>query len=412
MGKNLSLEGLRGFASLNVFLAHFLFAFFPYLSHNIYPYPNPVAKFAFETWFVYPPFPLLYDGNSAVCVFFALSGYVLTAKYYATGDVAFIRSGAGRRYIRLAVPALASTLLVWALVSFGLMGNHLVGQIDAAGWPLEYYKTALSLPRAIFIGLVNAPLFGDGSINSPLWSLQVELFGSFLLFGTYALCRNRKWLLVAIFCVAANILSGRQPSVPYYLAILAGALLHEIEPLLKRRGIAAVLIVLGLVGCAFDYSDAFRLMAGIHLPNLLPYAADFDADKRTFWNSVGAVLLVAGIIGSTWPARALASRVPVFLGKVSFGLYLIHFPIVFSLSFWVVYFVMARGMAYLPAVFISLVTTSIVAIGSAYLFYLLVDEPATRLARFLYEFRDKRKARLSLLQGEDRVPAAVGTPDA
>lgn len=70
--KNFALEGLRGIACLNVVLGHFLFSFFPYLAHDVRPYPGAVAKYWFEELLRYFPFTFIYLADSAVSVFLVL----------------------------------------------------------------------------------------------------------------------------------------------------------------------------------------------------------------------------------------------------------------------------------------------------------------------------------------------------
>ena len=103
--KNFALEGLRGIASLNVVLGHFLFSFFPYLAHHVRPSPNPVARYWFEEAMMFPPFTFLYLADAAVSIFFVLSGYVLTQRYYDTAEPRVFELAAVRRSVRLVLPA-------------------------------------------------------------------------------------------------------------------------------------------------------------------------------------------------------------------------------------------------------------------------------------------------------------------
>jgi len=93
--KNLSLEGLRGLAALAVFSCHFLYVFFPYLARGrTVDQSGFVPLWHWETWFARAPFTLLYNGDFAVAVFFVLSGYVLTRKFWNNGDVTSLTAGA------------------------------------------------------------------------------------------------------------------------------------------------------------------------------------------------------------------------------------------------------------------------------------------------------------------------------
>jgi peptidoglycan/LPS O-acetylase OafA/YrhL len=54
-----------------------------------------------------------------------------------------------------------------------------------------------------------------------------------------------------------------------------------------------------------------------------------------FYHSMGALMLLPCVIRSPVLCRILESRVPQYLGKVSFSLYLVHGPILHCLGFWI-----------------------------------------------------------------------------
>lgn len=139
--KNLALEGLRGLASLSVAIGHFTFVVVPFLGTVFTPIPGATARFAFERWASYPPFTLLFSAEAAVYVFFAMSGYVLTTKYYATGAVADLQSAAAKRYLRLVLPTFASVMCAWFL-----FGRRLVLYV---GWALLQCPGVSRAKRAV-----------------------------------------------------------------------------------------------------------------------------------------------------------------------------------------------------------------------------------------------------------------------
>src|ERR1700710_3167253 len=69
------LESIRGLAAVQVLLLHFLAAFAPDLVYSL-PAAGAVAGYIHLS-----PLYFLYDGYSAVYIFFALSGYVLTRSF-------------------------------------------------------------------------------------------------------------------------------------------------------------------------------------------------------------------------------------------------------------------------------------------------------------------------------------------
>ena len=106
------LDGLRGVAAINVLIMHFFIVLAPAL---IYTSRMPARMGNFEQYFTATPLGLIGAGNFSVCIFFVLSGYVLTQKYFKTKDKNIILSSALRRYIRLFIPVLAVIIFSFLL---------------------------------------------------------------------------------------------------------------------------------------------------------------------------------------------------------------------------------------------------------------------------------------------------------
>ena len=97
------LESIRGLAAVQVLLLHFLAAFAPGLVFSL-PAGAVIASYIHLS-----PLYFLYDGYSAVYIFFALSGYVLTRSFER--QLTQPSSQILARAIRLGLPAVAATLV-------------------------------------------------------------------------------------------------------------------------------------------------------------------------------------------------------------------------------------------------------------------------------------------------------------
>src|SRR3979411_2154943 len=106
------LESIRGLAALQVLLLHFFAAFAPDLVFAL-PAGAAVAGIIHLS-----PLYFLYDGYSAVYIFFGLSGYVWSRAFER--HLARPSSQILGRVIRLGLPAVAATLIAAAvLLVFG-----------------------------------------------------------------------------------------------------------------------------------------------------------------------------------------------------------------------------------------------------------------------------------------------------
>jgi len=379
--KDNSLEGLRGIASLVVVIGHFIFVFLPYLATLYYPAAGAAPRNRFEAVLAYPPFSLLFSAEAAVCVFFVMSGYVLTTKYFSTGDVAAVQSAAAKRYVRLALPSFASVALAWCLWRTGAIQTQQAGAIGVAGWVPSWYVGPFSVLSVFVDGLIGAPLFSRTALNPPLWTIQVELIGSILLFSMMALFGRRPLLLAAWFLFFSIVLGFQKPNAMFYLSFLVGALLNPARDWLRRHeALSVVMVALGLVGVAYNEFHAFAALRSVPLPNWTPLGPDFNENPRLVWNSIGAMLLVGGTLGSRHVGAVFAARVPVFLGKISFSMYVVHMPLLMSVGLRASAVFQSFGISYANSAALAFVVYVAAVILVSAVFYRLVDAPSMRLA--------------------------------
>src|SRR6202043_3787202 len=120
------LESIRGVAALQVLLLHFLAAFAPDL---VYSLP---AGAAIAGYIHLSPLYFLYDGYSAVYIFFALSGYVLTRAFER--HLARPSSQILARIVRLGLPAIAATLVAALVMLMFGKPNVPAGELSGSVW--------------------------------------------------------------------------------------------------------------------------------------------------------------------------------------------------------------------------------------------------------------------------------------
>ncbi|WP_204274814.1 hypothetical protein, partial [Enterobacter hormaechei] len=71
-------------------------------------------------------------------------------------------------------------------------------------------------------------LLKGSAFNSPLWTMPVELIGSYLAFAFALKQRPIGWVLFAIGAFAASLFTGKA-NLPFYLCFAAGTLLGQIN---------------------------------------------------------------------------------------------------------------------------------------------------------------------------------------
>lgn len=305
------LDGLRGVAAVTVVIFHLMSALTPWLV----PEQQPGAH-----WLAYTPLAVLWNGTFAVSVFFVLSGFVVTNATLRRADPIWI--DVVIRYLRLAIPATLSTLAAWFLLSALPNSATELSVLTGSRWLGWTYQGTIPGPaEAITNGMAGIFLSGGSFFNNVLWTMRPELLGSILCFAACAVARPRLRLAVAIASAAIFIALRRYDYVCFPLGIVlreawAAGRLPSALPLCA--------VLLGLV-IGSQSGDAAR---GLGL-DWLPEA--FKPEKKGgLIYPLAATLVVYGCLRSNLLIAALSGRSGRFLGTISFPLYLVHVPLIYT----------------------------------------------------------------------------------
>jgi peptidoglycan/LPS O-acetylase OafA/YrhL len=376
VGKFKYLDGLRGLAALIVVVDHFFFAFFPFAILG-----SGVKHHFKESLLYHSPLYLLINGDLSVCVFYALSGFVLSAKFFRTSNPEFIRSSAVKRYFRLGIPITASVIISFVLLHFGLYRNGEVSVLSGSDWFGPFWQFQSNLAGAFKQGLYGSMILQDNSYNSVLWSMHYELFGSFLIFITlliFGRMRNRGFFYVGL-CLAFI--------QTYYLPFILGVMLCDfffsesfqgLKSFLNRGGWIFLLLISLLVG-AFPGGEA----AASTIYGKLIFPGWNLIQMRILAHSLGAAGIFFAVMASRQLINVLSSKIMIFFGRISFAVYLLHFMVLGSLSSYL-FLHLQTQFGYRTSFAITFCISVIATIDVAYLFTKHVDDRALVFANFVY----------------------------
>jgi peptidoglycan/LPS O-acetylase OafA/YrhL len=221
----------------------------------------------------------MFPGDSAVTLFFVLSGHVLWESFFKNyhSNIAAFPEYLLSRVYRLVPVAIASA------IPLGLLAGLVLPPIDAN----ELAKTMLMLST---------------NTNGVLWSLQVEVVCSLLLFFVWILVRGSAPALIAALVVSFVLYRAtKNPYLLFLPSFLAGALVSRAPERLSRHVGSAVLGLVLLAGTSLLIGHGWRSRYG---------------------ETLGAFLLIA-YVRRMQPAL-LVSRPAHFLGLISYPFYLLH----------------------------------------------------------------------------------------
>jgi peptidoglycan/LPS O-acetylase OafA/YrhL len=322
------LDGLRGLAALVVVLWHFAFAFAPERIGIIAPF-DPKAGLVGS-----PAFALI-DGPGAVILFFVLSGFVLPLAYFHSGRIDVVLRAAAKRWFRLVGLTFLAAVGSYLLFHFGLYHYREAAEFTQSNWLAGFGGGDVngdlqpSLPAAALEGGVLAFLRDNNVYDPVLWTMRDELFGSLMTFGLAVLLWQRSLTTGAVLLGAAALATQRvDPNLLAFVVGLGLSWLHAQGRLQVRGGLAAVLLALGTI--LFGYLEP----RGIYAPLGFLYDHSGWRYDRVWLHTIGSALLILGLLGSKAAGRLLASAGGRLLGRLSFPVYLFHFPLICSLSCW------------------------------------------------------------------------------
>ncbi len=365
------LDGLRGIAAMQVVLQHFVRAFAP-------------------GWFA--PLGFLADGDFAVYVFFLLSGFVLTPSFARTpGDVG---GNLLRRVVRLAVPALVAVAI--GAVAFAVFGDtaRAAARLSGSGWfqgfvrPRGFAAVLADLDGLSLLagyastGLIDAtwlPRLSSATIP-PLWTLHIELWGSvWIILLAWARGRGRWWhgglLVGSVWLVGSNELLLF--SIGHGAALLTGR--PQWAMLVGRRGAGRLGLGLIVAGVALDWALPWLGVAPGW--SLLPAGPLRRFDWLSWLSAGAAVAVFAGVLLARPAQAVLGAGLPHWLGRLSFPIYLLHWPVMIALGASL-YVGLAPGA---PAVAAGVAIGAGIAasLAAAWGFERWCDQPVIRAARAL-----------------------------
>ncbi len=286
------LDSARGIAALMVFISHY--------TGYVYNFQNP------RNIGIYC---LLFNGNDAVSFFFVLSGFVLSYKYIMGGNALDIRKFYVTRFFRLFPPyfILVTASALWSFhdrLSIQLLKDLFIFN------KFEFWQEAILFRY-------------NNKFWSPGWTLTIEMLCSFLIPFFIALALKNKrfinYFLVTII-ILGNTISF---SFHFLLGILACCHYSMItsDEFKKTNWHKYRFLILAAAIVLFSLRQINRIS---ELGSTLVYLMNFSGIEYFVLSAIGSFIFLVAILRSKTAQRILENRILVFVGRISFAIYLVH----------------------------------------------------------------------------------------
>ncbi|MBQ0921630.1 acyltransferase [Hydrogenophaga aromaticivorans] len=328
MNKYVGIELLRGLSAVWVMLFHY---------RQVYP----------DTSYSYGILdPIISKGGLGVEVFFVLSGFIMQIRYKATFSSGFNR----RDYAHYLIKRLARIWPLHALCT--------IAMVIGAYSTYFFFSTEIEDTRFNFVNIFSSLLLASFyfestvDINMPAWTLSAEMFAYALLpivFYTtkFKIGKYVAWSLatiLAIYLSQFEFSAGFRLLCGYAAGIFFAEYIHksDLEYALLYLAIATFLIY---------------FIFGSYISLLLFF---------------GCIITILCMVDSSLSMSSLACFLALWLGKLSFPAYIVHWPVRTYLRTAVE----ITGAKIPDSVMIFSYT--IISFFCAYILHILVEEPARK----------------------------------
>ncbi|PSR85676.1 acyltransferase 3 [Coniella lustricola] len=345
------VDGLRGIASILVVFTHLTRPW------NGELFSSTSAEDAAPRLLQLPYFRILIQGRIGVTIFAFVTGYVCALKPIKLckqgnqeAALTAISKSSLRRFPRLFLPAAAATCVNFVLAELGLfaVAQHQDSWLVDIQSPRQIPNLSAAL-RNLIRNIVGTWTRSTNDYDNNQWTMLPLLKGSlwvyvFMIATAYVQPRFRMWAsfgLWVYFLCASDSAFGMQF---FWGTLLADLQSHEPFTALvaSRPRISAVLCtVLMLTGLTFasfpeghpEWMGWSRTLLDTMTP-VLPA----NADLPRFGSGLGLEFIsLAVLLSPQVLQRALSSRVLLFLGRMSFAVYLLHGALLRTVLVWMLF---------------------------------------------------------------------------
>jgi peptidoglycan/LPS O-acetylase OafA/YrhL len=343
------LNGLRGLAALIVFLCHAV-GFFNngLLSHF-----------------------LLFDGAAAVVLFFILSGYSLSIKYVSDPDKRFnILSYIIKRFFRLYPSYIAGLVVILALRYFVFQPGMMVGLSD---WVNSKW---LELPRIKEIILYSLIIGAKTNLINSTMGAMFYLIVMSVIFPILIIPLRKINSKIGIFILLtlSYVVAVKIHIFVYLPLFVIGGIMakyhNNILIFLKGKQINRFFSIIILLIAVFLFNIRFCAPVFFGYNSFPEHGLLVDTIT-----SLGCLVLMHYALSDNRLTSFLLNKQLNYIGKISYLFYILHFPILLTITS-IVY-------PLLHNIYISILLSLVATIIASSVLYKFVEKPFSKLGNSL-----------------------------
>ncbi|MBV8096125.1 MAG: acyltransferase [Acetobacteraceae bacterium] len=338
------IDGLRGWACMSVMLSHLFFGVFIKAEP---PFIAPQWRYILMEPFL--------GGTLAVAVFFILSGDALSAPYWTRPSRTFLVRQTVKRYVRLTVPILGASTIVFVLIKAGLTFNHEAApMLHVEDWLGNFLRGRFSIIDLLRFSGVTVYFQGptERALLPFLWIMRLEMLGSMLLlvylFADYQIRRRYAAIIfMLLVCLADDSMLTCFPiGMLCALARARGGFAW-----LQRQKLTEPIALIGFALALVIGTYCNRVWQGFLLPSI-----------------VAGGVVVTSVYASRTLIRFFSMPLSRWLGQISFPIFLLHFAVIVSFTSGVALLAHEHGLLSPPMMWLIVAASAALCIFISRLF--------------------------------------------
>lgn len=382
LGEIKYINSLKGICCLIVFLGHAMAVFLPYaIFGGGYNQHSAIENMLLET-----PLHFFFNATSAMIGFILFSGFLLKYSCLKNSGRIFVLSKWGGRYVRLLPIAIIGSMLGWIVMKLKMVYSY---QIMDITWSDPYSRWFNNFEPGALCGQ-SGPLY-EGCVNvfltsvrynSPLWTIKYIFWNSFILLcleKTFDKLKARNLIYIVLFILCFIIDKWLTTEFCYLGIMLLGMVIcdsyynnYGMGGGKKSDFFGIISLILGVLFVAIPNHNVqngiYKLWRYIFIPKYLFY-------------SLGWGLIIIGIEKVAKIRTMVEFKIFQELGKISLSLYAVHWPIVISISSYMMMKLYEKHFLYLNAVGLTMIVTIGVVLFVAFVVQYLVYIPLVEMER-------------------------------
>lgn len=376
------IDGLKGIACLLIFVYHFILAYFPMTYYgDVVPW-----HYAWETKLYSNPMMFLVNGNFWVCIFCLVSGFLVSYIVFVKG-LESVSKMIVKRYLRLSLPVFFISFLVYLMMQADVFTNVAATQITQSPWYGLFYTDKVTLKDVFETSFFCDWFLGSTIFSNAFWMLRDLFIGWFLSF------------ILSLIALGDKAVNGKKDSdtnskkeqfnyrimLVYILVALVYFRLDSLQLcFVIGTMVAYIFATVGEVKLPFWVTVPLMLI-GLYLAG---YPSEYEPvgiyenveiglngirDYQVF-HILAAFFVFLSVLYGKYGKKILGNKVLCYFGKLSFGIYLLHIPVLFSVTGAIFINMYHATEKYLLSAGVSFVISLVVLLLAAMVYHHVIEK--------------------------------------